>query len=160
MTTQTVQTTPTQAVVKIHKIHIGNFGNGRYSPAMEEIYKDTQRLFGFTPIQSHVTAAQVGRDAGQLANQRVTLAYGKASGKDSKMGLKEVTKAVKVNSTWALAIAYIASELDSLRKQGLICGEDEGSQYATINPRLQTAVDDACEGIEAMTEQEIVSARK
>lgn len=160
MLSQTEQTTPVQTQeVKKHKVHIGNFGNGRYSPAMEEVYKDTQRLFGFNSVQAHVTAAQVGRDAGQLANQKVKLSYGAAVGKDLKMGLKELTKAVRVSCTWALSIAYIASELDTLRKQGLIIGEDEGSEYASVNKSLQASVDNACELVEPMTEQEIAAKK-
>lgn len=133
------------------KVVFGNFGNGRYSPAMAEVYKDTQRLLSFTEGQAHAVAAQVGRDAGQLGNQNVKLAFGSISGKDKKIGLKEITSSLKVTCTPALSIARICTELDATRKIGLIV-PDSGFSIA---PLLQDWVDEASEKLEGVSKDEM-----
>lgn len=145
---------------KIHKIHVGNFGNGRYSPAMEEVYKDTQRLFGLTDIQAHIVAAQVGRDAGQLNNAKVSKLKVSSASKDGKVGLKEVVDAVKVTSTFALTICHLCAELDKLRKAGLLIGSEEGAAFANLRPNIQKWIEEATENVEAMSVQEIAAANK
>lgn len=137
-------------IAKKHKVVLGAFGNGRYSPAMEEVYKDTIRLLGFSEAQAHVVAAQVGRDAGQLNNQKVkSVSIGKSVSKDGKIGLKEVVDSMKVTCTWALSIASICSQLDATRKMGLVVND------VTVVDRLLLEVDAAAERIEAISKEEM-----
>lgn len=147
----------TSVSTKTTKVVFGNFGNGRYSPAMEEVYKDTIRLLSFSESQAHATAAQVGRDAGQIDNQKVKLGYGKIGGKDNKIGLKAVSDSVKVNCTWALSIARICVDLEALKKIGATCDN------VTLTENIQSQCDDAAwklQGISASEMEKLVEARK
>jgi hypothetical protein len=143
-------------VIKKHKVVLGDFGKGRFSPAMDEVYKDTQRLLGFDETFAHATAAQVGRDAGQLNNQAVKLSFGKSLSKDGKIGLKEVASTVKVGCTWALSIASICAQLDQTRKMGLIVND------VTVVDTILSQVEDAAARLEPIskTEMEALNADK
>lgn len=140
-TTKVSPATETVAPIQKHKVNLGSFGNGRYSQAMSELFKDCQRLFEFTPQQAHVTAERLGVDAGQLLAASAKLKYGSLS-KDGMRSLKEVTKAVKVKESWAMTVGYLCAEIDDLRKQGLIVKDIE------IDPLIMESVDIAASRVE------------
>lgn len=124
MPEQTIEvksTTETSAPIPVrkHKAVLGQFGDGRYSQAMKEVFQDSQRLFGFTPLQAHAIGERLGVDAGQLQSASVRLKYGSLT-KDGKRSLKEVTKAIKVTESWALTVGFLCAGIDDLRKQGLV----------------------------------------
>lgn len=104
-------------------IVLGDFGSGRFSPAMKELYKDCQRLLGFSEREAHVTARQLGVDAGQLSKGQVSLKYGKSVNKEGFMTLKEVTESIKIQASPAMNIASVCSQLDGARKIGLVVTE-------------------------------------
>ena len=139
---ETQNVSPLAEAVKKHKAVLGVFGNGRFSPAMNEVFKDTQRLFGFTGVQAHVTALRIGVDAGALNASQVKLSY-----KDSKtQSLREITEAVKMeHRSWAITIGYLCAEIDKLRKKGLIPTDID------IDPTIMEFVNDAASRIEAVT---------
>lgn len=139
---ETTQAKP-QTQDKQQQIVLGAFGNGRYSPAMHELFNDSQRLLGFTPEQAHVTATRLGIDAGQLLNSKVTLAFGRTTNKDGHRTLKEITKAVRVPNSWAMSIGTICAQLDETRKQGLVVND------CTVAPELMKFVNEATERLQA-----------
>lgn len=141
-----MNTAPTQTQNTADKktlVTIGDFGNGRYSPAMGELYRDSQRLLGFNELQAHVTAARLGIDAGQLSAGKVTISFGKSVSKDGKRTLKEVTKGMKLSNSWAMSIGAVCSQLDDARKQGLEVVE------CTMAKEIMAFVNDSANRIEA-----------
>lgn len=106
-----------------NKIVLGEFGNGRFSPAMLELFKDSQRLLSFTELQAHVVARQIGVDAGNLLKGQVTLKYGSSVSKTGTMTLKEVTESLKMNATPAMNVGSVCSQLDKARKVGLVVND-------------------------------------
>lgn len=140
---ETIEQAQSTETVKKTQVKLGDFGNGRFSPAMEELYKDSQRLLGFSQYQAHVTALRIGVDAGQLMNSPVKLAYGKSLSKDGKRTLKEVVKGVKCTNSWAMSIGAICSQLDEARANGLEVVE------CTVNDHLLSFVNEAASKIEA-----------
>ena len=105
------------------KINLGDFGNGRYSPVMKELYQDTQRLLGFSKEQAHVTSARLGIDLGRLSSGSASVTFGKTTNKDGMRTVREVCS-LKMPNSWALSVAVICNGLDGLRKQGLECVEN------------------------------------
>lgn len=132
------------------EIILGDFGNGRYSPVMEELFSDVQRLLGFSPEQAHATALRIGIDAGQLQSLKVEkLKFGAKVSKDGRRTLKEVTQAGKFLNSWAMSIGAICSQLDETRKQGLVLVE------ATVSEHLLEFVNKSAakiKGVEKLTE--------
>lgn len=114
-----MNTTTENQSIKAPKIVLGEFGNGRFSPAMGELYDDSQRLLSFTKEQAHVVARQIGVDAGNLLKGQVTIKYGASVSKTGQMTLKEVTDTVKMNATPAMNVGSVCSQLDKARKVGL-----------------------------------------
>jgi len=100
------------------KINIGEFGNGRYSNVMAELFRDSQRLLGFSPEQAHVTATRLGIDIGRLSSGSADVTFGKSVNKDGYRTVKEVCS-LKLPNSWAMSVAVICNGLDNLRKQGL-----------------------------------------
>ena len=141
-TTSTVNATETTTPSSKHKVILGAFGDGRYSPAMKELYQDSQRLLGFTPIQAHVTAVRLGVDAGQLGKGTVELSYGKSISKDGRRTLKEITKGMKIVNSWALSIGSVCAQLDDARKSGLEIVS------CTMDKDIMSFVSDACSKVE------------
>jgi hypothetical protein len=115
---------------------IGEFGHGRYSATMAELFRDSQRLLGFSEAQAHVTASRLGIDLGRLSSGKVDVTLGKSVSKDGQRTLKE-TCSVKAPNSWAMSIGYICVALDALRKQGLEPVEN------TVNNSLMEFVNDA-----------------
>ena len=99
-------------------IEVGAFGNGRYSPVMSELYRDTQRLLGLTKEQAHTVSERLGIDLGRLATAKAEITYGKKVDKDGYRTVREVAK-IKMPNSWALSIAVICTGLDQLRNEGL-----------------------------------------
>jgi len=121
-------------------VSIGEFGHGRYSATMAELYRDSQRLLGFSKGQAHVTASRLGIDLGRLSAGKVDVTLGKSVSKDGQRTLKE-TCSVKAPNSWAMSIGYICVALDALRKQGLEPVEN------TVNNSLMEFVNDAVKNI-------------
>jgi hypothetical protein len=116
----TMETTTVESRIK-QTVDLGNFGNGRYSPVMSELYQDTQRLLGFSKEQAHVTSARLGIDLGRLTSGQVRpedIRLGAKTNKDGMRTVREVCS-LKMPNSWALSIAVICNGLDNLRKQGL-----------------------------------------
>lgn len=98
-------------------------GNGRMSPAMNELWRDSQRLLGFTVEQAFVTAEALGREYGKVLSEgQVTIKYGKLS-KDGYRSLGQTVDACKVKDTPALMCGHICQQLDKLRKEGLVVND-------------------------------------
>lgn len=129
-------------VIEKHKVILGAFGDGRYSPAMSELYRDSQRLLGLSKEQAHAVAVRLGIDAGQLGAGKVGISFGKSVSKDGKRTLKEIVKSMKIIDSWAMSIGAICAQLDDTRKQGLVVVE------CTINKTLMDAVNVAASRIE------------
>lgn len=140
-TTSTVQDSPVTVKAKT-LITLGSFGDGRYSPAMKELYGDAKRLLGFTEVQAHVTAVRLGVDAGQLGAGKVELSYGKSVNGDGKRTLREITKGMKVTNSWALSIGSVCAQLDEARKSGLIV------KQCTMDDDIMDFVNDAVGHVE------------
>ena len=129
------------------KITVGEFGNGRYSNVMAELYRDSQRLLGFSEQQAHVTATRLGIDIGRLASGSADVSFGKSVNKDGYRTVKEVCS-LKLPNSWAMSIAVICNGLDSLRKQGLDAIEN------SVNEQLMDYVNNACK---VFTSEEVAS---
>lgn len=123
-------------------IKLGDFGNGRFSPAMKELYDDSQRLLSFTKEQAHVVARQIGVDAGNLLKGTVTLKYGSSVSKTGTMTLKEVTESLKMNATPAMNVGSVCSQLDKARKVGLVV------ENCTMSPSIMLWIKDKAAEIE------------
>ena len=128
---------------EVSKITLGDFGNGRFSQAMSELFHDSQRLLSFTEEQAHVTARQLGVDAGPLLKQSVSLKYGKSVSKDGKMSLKEVTESGKLNATWSMHVGSVCAQLDAARKVGLVIND------CTMSPNIMAFIDAQVEKLKA-----------
>jgi hypothetical protein len=136
---QTMETTQTQQTEQVkEQVKLGEFGNGRYSPVMRELFGDTKRLLGFSDSQAHATAARLGIDLGRLTSGEARVNYGKTVSKDGYRTVREACS-VKMPNSWALSIAVICNGLDDLRKQGLEVGEN------TIKDNLMEFVSNAAE---------------
>lgn len=109
----------TTTATKSEVIVLGEFGNGRHSPAMKELYKDTQRLLGFSEHQAHVIAKQLGVDVGNLNKGSAGVKFGTYSEKNNTMTLKETVESIKFVCTNSIAVGKICAELDKLRKVGI-----------------------------------------
>lgn len=147
-TMQTTLENTTQAQPVKTQVELGEFGNGRYSPIMEELFRDTQRLLQFTETQAHATSARLGIDLGRLQVAKVKgIAYGKSVNNDGFRSIREMTQAVKVKDSWAIAIAFICAGLDALRKQGLECESN------SIDELKLQSVNEAASRLEAKAKQ-------
>lgn len=126
------------------QVILGAFGDGRYSPVMKSLYDSTQRLFGFSKEQAHVTAQRFGNDAGQLQSLRIdSIKMGHKVSKDGQRTMKEIVKAGKFLNSWAMTIATIVEIVDDARSQGLVTVE------LTINDQLFASVSEAATKITA-----------
>lgn len=128
------------------KVVIGEFGNGRHSPAMREVYAACLDYFDLSEQEAHAVAKQMGCDAGQLNNQKVGVKVGAVKGKDMKMTLTEVDAKCKVYATWALQIAHLCQALYALTKHGLVVGSNK------LAKELQEAATDASKSLEPVSQ--------
>jgi hypothetical protein len=96
-----------------------DFGNGRYSPVMAEMFKDIQRVFGLPAEKAEIIARQFGSDFGRaLGNAPVKAAVSGKLSKNGELTLKEAAK-VKVITTNSITLARLIVALDEARSFGL-----------------------------------------
>lgn len=101
-------------------INVGDFGFGRYSCAMSELYRDCKHYFGVTDEQADKFARAVGSDYGRLASSgEAKVSVGKAS-KDGKVTLREIAVVKGVTTTNSLTIARLIQLLNDCAKQGML----------------------------------------
>jgi hypothetical protein len=69
-----------------------DFGNGRYSALMEEVFHDGQTVFNLSSEKSEKLAKAIATELGSImASQRVDVKLGKAN-KDGKLTISEACK--------------------------------------------------------------------
>ncbi len=79
------------------------FGEGRYSKVMNELFNDSQRLLGLQIKQAEKLARSFGAELGRYQGD-VQFKYGRVS-KDNKMTLREITTIKGLTVTYAIALA-------------------------------------------------------
>lgn len=89
-----------------------NLGQGRYSAAMAELYKDSKRVLGLTDAQAHRLAISFGADLGRFTSKaHAEVKIGRPTQKDKFVTLREALKVKNVPLTHALCLARIVQEL-------------------------------------------------
>ena len=93
-----------------------NFGNGRYSPLMQSVFKNSQKVFGLNAKQAEKLARQCGSDFGAaMASCQANATIARKLGKDGGVTLKDAAK-VKLNKiTDAL---FVVRSLDFAAEAG------------------------------------------
>lgn len=81
---------------------LGEFGDGRYSKVMTELFRDSQRLLCLTEQQADKLARSFGAELGRLASD-VQFKWGKVN-KDNKCTLREVVTMKGITMTHALSL--------------------------------------------------------
>ena len=97
--------TNTTTVEPKREVFTTDFGNGRYSNAMKELFQDSQRLLGIDAPQAAKLAQSFGADLGRY-NATAKIAFGKVS-KDGKMTLRESCTIKGVTVTYAISLAKL-----------------------------------------------------
>ncbi len=115
--------TTTQTEVKPQEskqVEIGNFGNGRYSKVMSELFRDANNyLSDIDPAKADRLCRSFGAELGRLQAAEVKeIKFGKL-GKNGDINLREVCDSIKVIASPAISIAKILSILDDARKHGM-----------------------------------------
>ena len=102
-----------------------SFGNGRYSPMMQEAFKDIKRVFKLEDNHAERIARQIGSDYG-AAEQRgiVTGKLGKAN-KDNLVTVATSSKVKGVHLTPALTVLYAIQFANEAGKYGFVAGTTE-----------------------------------
>jgi len=100
-----------------------DFGNGRYSSVMKEIYRDCKRELGLSSRKSEKVARTLGADLGRL-NANPELKLGNKLGKDGTITVREVATMKGVTLTYALSIAKVLATLQELKKFGFESAKD------------------------------------
>lgn len=99
------------------------FGQGRYSAAMSELYADSGRLLSLSHGQAVKLAKSFGADLGR--QQAVSkIGFGKAT-KDGKITLKESATMKGVTVTFAISLAKACVLLQEARNYGVTNAEVE-----------------------------------
>lgn len=102
-----------------------DFGQGRYSPVMEEFYGDLCRLTEIGSEAAEKAARELGRDLGRyFAGQSVAVKYGRAN-KDGKLNLAEAAKLKGVTMTHAITLAAMVAGVNDLNKSFKACRVEE-----------------------------------
>lgn len=109
-----------------------NFGNGRYSPEMERLYVEMQKLFGIPEKKAEKIARQIGSDFGALMKNSVAeISVGKAT-KDGKASIGETVSKLKgVTVTHPLAIVRAIQWLKDAGKNYVSYGH---TQWQLVEP--------------------------
>lgn len=82
----------TNAPAKQGKAKRPDFGNGRYSPLMDEVYDDSQTVYKLSPDKAEKLARKIATDLGAImASQPVEVKLGKMN-KDGKLTISEASK--------------------------------------------------------------------
>ncbi len=98
---------------------LGQFGNGRYSAAMGELFKDSQRYLGITETQADRLAKSFGAEYGRvMQNSEAKVKLGKVN-KNGAITLGESVKGVKTVMTHAIAIAKIVATINECIPYGV-----------------------------------------
>lgn len=79
--------------------NVGHFGDGRYSPLMQELFTDAKRVLGLSPEVADKLARRIGSDYGAIMSSGATtgikhVTIGKVN-KDGKVTVKEAATSVK-----------------------------------------------------------------
>ena len=112
--TEPATVTPAQST----KQPLGEFGTGRYSNIGRELYRDAQRVLGFTPEKSDAIARAYMSDIGRAGAEVTKVKFGKPN-KDGWISLGESAKAKFVKVTTSMQVARIVVALDEARKLGV-----------------------------------------
>ena len=130
--TQTESTTATKV----------SFGNGRYSAVMEELYKDTQRLFGIAAPVAEKIARQFGSDFGAaMANQPVSIKYGKKLSDDGKLTLAESCRAKGITATNSIMIGRACAWANECRQFGISYSDTEWKLTSPLQAWVDSLAD-------------------
>lgn len=112
-----------QSAVKQGEVETGlrpDFGQGRYSPLMDEVYDDAQTIFQLSPQTSEKLAKAVARELGAiLANQPVEVKLGKTN-KDGKLTISEACKVKNVTMTYPIFALKALNYANEAGKNGFI----------------------------------------
>lgn len=99
-----------------------DFGSGRYSPEMERIFNDCQKLFGIEPAKAEKIARQAGSDAGAVfRNAPAAIKVSKANG-DGKATISDASKVKGVTLTNPLSIVRAIQWIGEAGKNGVAYG--------------------------------------
>lgn len=108
--------TITQPVTRSKVVkHKPDFGNGRYTPLMEEIYRDSQGVFGLSEAKAEKLSKQIASDFGAVMSSvsfnLSAVKMGSKLSKDGKLTIGEAASKVKnvtiTNALFALrALKY------------------------------------------------------
>jgi len=79
------------------------FGDGRYSQVMKELFQDSQRLLGLSQDHAEKLAKSFGADLGRYA-PKIEIKYGRVT-KDGKMTLREASIIKGLTVTYPIALA-------------------------------------------------------
>ena len=114
-----LQTMPESTTLPtVQKPVIRDFGDGRYSPAMRELYRDSQILLGLKEEQAFLVARTYGADLGRYS-PALQIKFGKLN-KDAKLTLKETATVKGVTLTHAISIAKLCVLVHEAKVYGLV----------------------------------------
>lgn len=109
----TVTTAPNTAKVVSTETHKPEFGNGRYSSLMKEIWRDAQTIFRITSEAAEKLARQVASDIGAaMANAPVNVKLGRIND-NGQLTISEACKmkgVVMTNAIFCLKALQYAGE--------------------------------------------------
>jgi hypothetical protein len=97
-----------------------NFGEGRYSLAMKEVYQDGMRIFVLSSETAEKIARQFGSDFGAYMREAIVEAkIGKSMSRDGKLTLAETSKVKGCTATPAISIARAIDYCNNALKFGV-----------------------------------------
>jgi|ERR1044071_7274794 hypothetical protein len=108
--------TITDAPVKVESKEV-SFGDGKYSSAMKELFKDAQRLLSLNATDAEKLARAYGAELGRYnLNSKIT--FGKYSAKSNSITLKESASLKGLVVTYPIALAKLCINLQECRSFG------------------------------------------
>jgi hypothetical protein len=113
----TTTTTEKPSVEQTAVVKTIDFGNGRYSKAMGELFRDSRNYFGLSDKQAEKLARSFGADLGRLSTGEASVKIGRLR-KDGFIPLREAAS-VKCVLTNSIAIAKLVSNLNDCLTYGL-----------------------------------------
>ncbi len=99
------------------------FGQGRYSAAMAELYQDAGRLLQLSHSQALKLAKSYGAELGRYTAIS-KIAFGKKT-KDGKMNLRDTATMKGVTVTFTISMAKLCVMLQDARDYGVVNAEIE-----------------------------------
>jgi hypothetical protein len=137
----TTITEKTQAATTTTATQKPDFGNGRYSALMEEVWHDSQSVFGIDSAKAEKLARQVSTDVGVImASATVKVKLGKLND-DGKLTISEACKVKSVTMTdavFALKALHYAGEAG---KNGMSFGFTKWHPTKELKEALARIVD-------------------